>query len=108
LAARVLNTWHEDFVDEDTGEVVSIERNEIILIEIPLSIKIMLKKSLILTLNLFCYIKKMLIKLIMPFIIRYKKIQQIEKEAVEHIYRQLRNAEPPDETARGIIDKLFF
>jgi hypothetical protein len=51
----------------------------------------------------------MLIKLIMPFIIRYKKIQQIEKEAVEHIYRQLRNAEPPDEeTARGIIDKLFF
>jgi DNA-directed RNA polymerase subunit beta len=31
LAARVLNTWHEDFVDEDTGEVVSIERNEIIL-----------------------------------------------------------------------------
>jgi hypothetical protein len=56
---------HEDFVDEDTGEVVSIERNEIILIEIPLSIKIMLKKSLILTLNLFCCIKKMLIKLIM-------------------------------------------
>jgi DNA-directed RNA polymerase subunit beta len=51
----------------------------------------------------------MLIKLIMPsFIIRYKRSNS-EKRAVEHIYRQLRNAEPPDEeTARGIIDKLFF
>jgi DNA-directed RNA polymerase subunit beta len=43
LAARVLNTWHEDFVDEDTGEVVSIERNEIILDRDTLSIKIMLR-----------------------------------------------------------------
>jgi hypothetical protein len=80
LAARVLNTWHEDFVDEDTGEVVSIERNEIILDRDTLSIKIMLKKSLILTLNLFCYIR-MLIKLIMPsFIIRYKRSNKPEKK----------------------------
>jgi DNA-directed RNA polymerase subunit beta len=51
----------------------------------------------------------MLIKLIMPsFIIRYKRSNKFWKEAVEHIYRQLRNAEPPDEeTARGIIDKFF-
>jgi DNA-directed RNA polymerase subunit beta len=43
------------------------------------------------------------------FIIRYKRSNKLKKEAVEHIYRQLRNAEPPDEeTARGIIDKLFF
>jgi hypothetical protein len=81
LAARVLNTWHEDFVDEDTGEVVSIERNEIILDRDTIIDKeIMLKKSLILTLNLFCYIKKMLIKLIMlSFIIRYKRSNTLKR-----------------------------
>jgi DNA-directed RNA polymerase subunit beta len=53
LAARVLNTWHEDFVDEDTGEVVSIERNEIILDRDTVIDKDNVEKSSMLTLNLF-------------------------------------------------------
>ncbi len=111
LAASVLKTWIEDFVDEDTGEVVSIERNEIILIVILFWKKNILMKLLIQVQKPFYFIKKIMNWLIMQlFIIHFKKIpSNSEKEAVEHIYRQLRNAEPPDEeTARGIIDKLFF
>jgi len=111
LAARVLKTWIEDFVDEDTGEVVSIERNEVILdrdtvlesqhidmISDSGSKNIILHKENINTSD---------------FAIIYNTLQKdpsnSEKEAVEHIYRQLRNSEPPDvETARGVIDKLFF
>ncbi len=111
LGARVLKKWTEDFVDEDTGEVVSIDRNEIILerekileedhIDIIVDAGV---KSIILTkedTNTADYA------------IIYNTLQKdtsnSEKEAVEHIYRQLRNAEPPDEeTARGIIDRLFF
>jgi len=111
LAARVLKTWIEDFVDEDTGEVVSIERNEVLIdretiiekehIELILdsgSKNIILHKEDINAAD---------------FTIIYNTLQKdssnSEKEAVEHIYRQLRNAEPPDiETARGVIDKLFF
>lgn len=110
LAARVLRSWTEDFVDEDTGEVVSIERNEVILdrdstldesgidMILELGIKsIFLQKqdsggdySIIYnTLN--------------------KDTSNSELEAVQHIYRQLRSTDAPDdETARGIIDKLFF
>ncbi|MGB0294407.1 MAG: DNA-directed RNA polymerase subunit beta [Flavobacteriaceae bacterium] len=111
LAARVLNTWHEDFVDEDTGEVVSIERNEIILdrdtvlekehIEeiIEADVKSILLHKENNTQSEYAIIHNTL----------QKDPTNTEKEAVEHIYRQLRNAEPPDEeTARGIIDKLFF
>ena len=48
-------------------------------------------------------------RIIPSFTIRFKRTRQIRKRGGEHIYRQLRNAEPPDEeTARGIIDKLFF
>lgn len=111
LAARVLNTWYEDFVDEDTGEVVSIERNEIVLDR-----DTELEKD---------HIEEILetgTKTILlhkednstgDYAIIHNTLQKdptnSEKEAVEHIYRQLRNAEPPDEeTARGIIDKLFF
>ena len=111
LAARVLNTWHEDFVDEDTGEVVSIERNEIVLdrdteIDKDNAIEI-----------IECGVKTVLIHKEITqqgeYAIIHNTLQKdptnSEKEAVEHIYRQLRNAEPPDEeTARGIIDKLFF
>jgi len=111
LAARVLKTWIEDFVDEDTGEVVSIERNEVLIdretviekehVELILdsgSKTIILHKEDINSAD---------------FTIIYNTLQKdssnSEKEAVEHIYRQLRNAEPPDlETARGVIDKLFF
>ncbi len=111
LAARVLNTWHEDFVDEDTGEVVSIERNEIVLDR-----DTVLEKE---------HVEEILEAGTKTILLHKEDNQQAdyaiihntlqkdptnsEKEAVEHIYRQLRNAEPPDEeTARGIIDKLFF
>ncbi|WP_242094943.1 DNA-directed RNA polymerase subunit beta [Aestuariivivens sediminicola] len=111
LAARVLNTWHEDFVDEDTGEVVSIERNEIVL-----------DRDTVLDKENIEEILEAEVKTILlhketseqgDYAIIHNTLQKdptnSEKEAVEHIYRQLRNAEPPDEeTARGIIDKLFF
>ncbi len=111
LAARVLKSWVEDFVDEDTGEVVSIERNEVIIDRETVleddhideiidsgSKTILLHKE---DTNLADYA------------IIYNTLQKdpcnSEKEAVLHIYRQLRNSEPPDEaTARDVIDKLFF
>ncbi|WP_188748809.1 DNA-directed RNA polymerase subunit beta [Parapedobacter defluvii] len=112
LAARVLKKWIEDFVDEDTGEVVSIDRNEVILeretiledehIDLIIDAGV---KSIILT--------KEDTANAADYSIIYNTLQKdtsnSEKEAVEHIYRQLRNAEPPDEeTARGIIERLFF
>jgi len=111
LAARVLKTWHEDFVDEDTGEVISIERNEIIIDRDT----ILEKEHAALILE--ADVKNILLHKedadMADYAIIHNTLQKdptnSEKEAVEHIYRQLRNAEPPDEdTARGIIDKLFF
>ncbi|MEP2937047.1 MAG: DNA-directed RNA polymerase subunit beta [Gilvibacter sp.] len=111
LAARVLKTWHEDFVDEDTGEVVSIERNEIVLdrdtiLEKEHVEEIMESGSKTILLHKEDNLQA-------DYAIIHNTLQKdptnSEKEAVEHIYRQLRNAEPPDEeTARGIINKLFF
>ena len=111
IAARVLKTWIEDFVDEDTGEVVSIERNEIIfdrdtIIEkdhideiVDADVKSILLHKEDLSASDYAIIHNTL----------QKDPTNSEKEAVEHIYRQLRNAEPPDfETAKGVIDKLFF
>ena len=111
LAARVLNTWYEDFVDEDTGEVVSIERNEIILDRDTVIEKEHLDEILDTGTKTILLHKDD--NQTGDFAIIYNTLQKdptnSEKEAVEHIYRQLRNAEPPDEeTARGIIDKLFF
>ena len=111
LAARVLKTWVEDFVDEDTGEVVSIERNEVIL-----------DRETVLEKEHMELITESGAKTIIlhkedinqsDYAIIYNTLQKdssnSEKEAVEYIYRQLRNAEPPDlDTARGVIDKLFF
>ncbi len=112
LAARVLKKWVEDFVDEDTGEVVSIDRNEIIM-----------ERETILEDDHIDIIVDAGVKTIIlakedgvntgDYTIIYNTLQKdtsnSAKEAVEHIYRQLRNAEPPDEeTARGIIDRLFF
>jgi len=111
LAARVLRTWHEDFVDEDTGEVISIERNEIVIDRDTILEKEHLNEII------ETEVKTILLHKIdahlSDYAIIYNTLQKdptnSEKEAVEHIYRQLRNAEPPDEdTARGIIDKLFF
>ena len=111
IAARVLKTWIEDFVDEDTGEVVSIERNEIIfdrdtIIEkehideiVDADVKSILLHKEDMSASDYAIIHNTL----------QKDPTNSEKEAVEHIYRQLRNAEPPDfETAKGVIDKLFF
>jgi len=110
LAARVLRSWTEDFVDEDTGEVVTIERNEIIIerdvvldeenIELILEAEaemVILQKE----------------DIDQDYSIIYNTLQKdpssSEMEAVQYIYRQLRGTDPPDEeTARGIIDKLFF
>ena len=111
LAARVLKTWIEDFVDEDTGEVVSIERNEVIID----------RETILDNAHIDMIVDANVKSVILhkedvnagDYAIIYNTLQKdtsnSEKEAVEHIYRQLRNAEPPDEeTARGIIDKLFF
>ena len=111
LAARVLNTWHEDFVDEDTGEVVSIERNEIVLDRDTILEKEHLEEILEADVKTILLHKEE--NQSADYAIIHNTLQKdptnSEKEAVEHIYRQLRNAEPPDEeTARGIIDKLFF
>jgi len=111
LAARVLKTWHEDFVDEDTGEVISIERNEIIIDR-----DTILEKehaNLIIEADVKTILLHKEDAHMADYAIIHNTLQKdptnSEKEAVEHIYRQLRNAEPPDEdTARGIIDKLFF
>jgi DNA-directed RNA polymerase subunit beta len=111
LAARVLRTWIEDFGDEDTGEVVSIERTDVII-----------DRETVLDNNHIDMIVDSGAKSILlhrddinsqDFSIIFNTLQKdtanSSKEAVEYIYRQLRNAEPPDEeTARGIIEKLFF
>ena len=111
LAARVLNTWFEDFVDEDTGEVVSIERNEIVLDRDTVLEKEHIDQIMEANAKTVLLHKEDLASA--DYAIIHNTLQKdptnTEKEAVEHIYRQLRNAEPPDEeTARGIIDKLFF
>ncbi len=116
-SARVIpfkGSWIEfatDFVDEDTGEVVSIERNEIILdrdtvIEKDNVDDILESGSKTILLHREDGMS-------VDYAVIHNTLQKdptnSEKEAVEHIYRQLRNAEPPDyETAKGIIDKLFF
>ncbi len=110
LAARVLRSWVEDFVDEDTGEVVSIERNEVIL-----------ERDSVLDEEAIDTIADMEIASVFvqkedvggDYAIIYntlnKDTSNSELEAVQVIYRQLRGADAPDnETARGIIDKLFF
>ena len=111
LAARVVRSWVEDFVDEDTGEVVSIERTEVIIdretvlaqehIEQMVDAGV---KTVLLHKDDTDHVDYSVI-----FNTLQKDTANSEKEAIEYIYRQLRNAEPPDEeTARGIIDKLFF
>ncbi|MDO7690935.1 MAG: DNA-directed RNA polymerase subunit beta [Schleiferiaceae bacterium] len=111
LAARVLKSWVEDFVDEDTGEVVSVERNEVILDRDTIIEKDHL--PLITDAGVATILLHKVDVDEADYAIIYNTLQKdptnSEVEAVEHIYRQLRNAEPPDvDTARGIIDKLFF
>jgi len=110
LAARVLKTWVEDFVDEDSGEVVSLERNEVVLERD----KVLNEQDLETILE--TGVKSVFIQkeeVSGDYAIIYntlnKDTSNSELEAVQHIYKQLRGADAPDnETARGIIDKLFF
>jgi DNA-directed RNA polymerase subunit beta len=111
LAARVLKSWIEDFVDEDTGEVVSIERNEVILDRDTVLDKDNIEEIIEAGTKTIILHKEDVNSA--DFTIIYNTLQKdtanSEKEAVEVIYRQLRNAEPPDiETARSVFDKLFF
>ena len=111
LAGNVLKAWAEDFVDEDTGEVVTIERNEVII-----------ERETVLTAELCEEILESGAKTILlhkeegnevDYSIIFNTLQKdpshSEKEAVLYIYRQLRNAEPADDaTAREVIQNLFF
>jgi len=111
LAARVVRSWFEDFVDEDTGEVVTIERNDVVIER-----ETTLEKDHIEQI-IDAGVKTVLLHKedseAADYTIIFNTLQKdttnSEKEAVEFIYYQLRNALPPDEeTARGIFDKLFF
>ena len=111
LAARVLSTWVEDFVDEDTGEVVSIERNSVIVDR-----ETILEESHIEAI-IESGVKTIILHKENPsgvdFSIIYNTLQKdtcnSEVDAVRYIYRQLRASEAPDDaTARDVIDKLFF
>ena len=111
FAAKVLKTWTEDFEDEDTGEVIPIERT------VPI-----VERGEILNDETFARITETEVKTILlqkdeansaDYAIIYNTLQKdptnTEIEAVNYIYKQLRNSEPPDETtARDVIDKLFF
>ena len=111
LAARVLKSWIEDFVDEDTGEVVSIERNEVIL-----------DREAILDEDNICIILDSGVQSVLlhkeeintsDYSIIFNTLQKdpsnSEKEAVLYIYCQLRNADPADDaSAREVINNLFF
>ena len=111
LAARVLKTWVEDFVDEDTGEVVSIERNEVIIDRETVleeeHIEEILESGVS---NILLHKEE---RNLSDYSIIYNTLQKdssnSEKEAVLYIYRQLRNAEPADDaSAREVITNLFF
>jgi DNA-directed RNA polymerase subunit beta len=110
LAARVLRTWVEDFVDEDSGEVVSIERNEVVLERDTVLDEGAINEIVDLDIKtLFVQKEEMSGDYAIIYNTLNKDTANSELEAVQHIYRQLRGADAPDnETARGIIDKLFF
>ncbi len=114
LAARILKSWTEDFVDEDTGEVVSIERNEIIVdretvLEDSQIDDIIDSGAKSILLHKEATGEDAKIDYSIVYNTLHKDPCNSEKEAVVYIYRQLRNSEPPDEaTARDVIDKLFF
>ena len=111
LAARVIHTWVEDKVDEDTGELNTIERNEVVvergdvltedMIEVILANEtpsIVLEKESVGSVDYSIIFNTL-----------GKDPSNSEKEAIQHIYRQLRNAEPPDDaSAREVITNLFF
>ena len=111
LAARVLKSWVEDFVDEDTGEVVSIERNDVIVDReteiteehIPEILESGAQTILLQKENVSAVDYSIIFNTLQ------KDTSNSEREAIQYIYRQLRNAEPPDDaSAREVIQNLFF
>ncbi len=111
LAARVLRSWVEDFVDEDTGEVVSIERTEVIIDRETVIEEHHVEQILEADVKTIILHKEGIN--VSDYALIYNTLQKdttnSEKEAVEFIYRLLRNTDPPDdETARSMIEKLFF
>ena len=111
LAARVLKTWNEDFADQDTGEVVYIERNEIVVDRETILDETSINAILDAGVSTILLHKEDvdLSDYAIIFNTLQKDVCNSEKEAVFYTYRQLRNSEPPDEaTARDVIDKLFF
>ena len=111
FAARVLSTWVEDFVDEDTGEVVSIERNNVIVDRETVLEEEHIDQIIESGAKTILLHKENLSGI--DFSIIYNTLQKdpcnSEKEAVVYIYRQLRASEPPDEaTARDVIEKLLL
>ncbi len=111
LAARVLKTWTEDFVDEDTGEVVTIERNEVVIDRETELTEEHVEQILNSDVNSILLHKEDANT--SDYSIIFNTLQKdgtnSEKEAIQHIYRQLRNAEPPDDaSAREVINNLFF
>ena len=111
LAARVLKTWVEDFVDEDTGEVVSIERNEVLIDR-----EVVIEEHHVAEI-LDSGVQTVLLhredQNLSDFAIIYNTLQKdpsnSERDAVVYIYRQLRNADPADDaSAREVIQNLFF
>ena len=111
LAARVLKTWVEDFVDEDTGEVVSIERNDVILDRETVLEEDNIQEILDSGVQTILLHKEDANASDYSIIFNtlQKDTSNSEKEAIQYIYRQLRNAEPPDDaSAREVITNLFF
>jgi DNA-directed RNA polymerase subunit beta len=111
LAARILQSWNEDFVDEDTGEVVSIERNEIVVDRDNVIDDDVIEKIL------DSGVETILVQRedanTADFSIIFNTLQKdpsnSEKEAITYVYRQLRNADPADDaSAREVINGLFF
>ena len=111
LAARVLKTWVEDFVDEDTGEVVSIERNDVVIDRETVLEEDLIDEILESGVSHILLHKEDLNSSDYSIIFNtlQKDTSNSEKEAIQYIYRQLRNAEPPDDaSAREVITNLFF
>ena len=111
LAARVVRSWNEDFVDEDTGEVVSIERNDVIIDRDTVIKEENIQEILDSGVQTILVHKEDINTSDYQIIFNTlsKDPSNSEKEAINHIYRQLRNAEPPDDaSAREVIYNLFF
>ncbi len=111
LAARVLKSWNEDFVDEDTGEVVSIERNDVVIDRDTIIEEDNIDEILDSGVQTILLHKEDINtgEYQIIFNTLNKDTCNSEKEAINYVYRQLRNAEPPDDaSAREVINNLFF